>query len=140
MSSLIINFKYVFSFLVWNIYFTFLLSVVYCTFCKSNIKSNCILLLCDIRVRSSRQEVFCKRDVLWNLAIFTRKHLPYSLSFKNEALAQVFSCKFCKVSNNTFFLQNTVGGFFLCFRVNLHSTALQLPDGNMCNIWSLGEQ
>ena len=140
MSSLIINLKQVFSFLVWNIYFTFPLSVADCTFYKSNIESNCILLLYDLRVRSSHQEVFCKRGVLWNLAIFTRKHLRYSLFFKNEALAQVFSCKFCKISNNTFFLQNTVAGFFLCFRVNLRSTVLQLLAGNRRNIWSLGEQ
>ena len=52
-------------FLVLNIYFTFFLSVVYSTFYKSTIKSNCILLLlCHVRVRSSRQELFCKKGVL----------------------------------------------------------------------------
>ena len=45
-SSLIINFEQVIEpFLVLNIYFTFFLSVVDCTFYKSTIKSNCILLL-----------------------------------------------------------------------------------------------
>ena len=31
---------------------------------------------------------------------------------KNETLAQVFSCEFCEISNNVFFLQNTSGGCF----------------------------
>ena len=62
-SSLIINFKQVFIFLV-----------VDCTFYKSNIKSNCILL-CHIRVRSRRQNVFCKKGVLRNFAKLTGKRL-----------------------------------------------------------------
>ena len=50
-SSLIINFDQVIKpFLVWNIYFTFFLPVVDCTFYKSAIKSSCILLLCHERV------------------------------------------------------------------------------------------
>ena len=65
-SSLIITFKQVIKpFLVLNIYFTFFLSVVDFTFQKNNIKSNCILLLCHVRVRRSRQ-VFCKKGVLRN--------------------------------------------------------------------------
>ena len=53
--SLIINFEQVIEpFLVLNIYLTFFLSVVDRTFYKSTIKSNCILLLCHVRVRSSR--------------------------------------------------------------------------------------
>ena len=44
-SFLIINFKQVMKpFLVWNIYLTFFLPVVDCTFYKSTIKSNCMLL------------------------------------------------------------------------------------------------
>ena len=97
-SSLIIHFKQVVSFLVWNIYFTFFLSVVDWTFYKSN----CILLLCHVRVRSSRQEVFCKKRVLRNFAKFTVKRLRHSLFFKKEALAEVLSCKFCKISKNNF--------------------------------------
>ena len=54
------KFKQGLIFWAWNIYFTFFLSVVNCTFYKSNIKSACILLLCQVRVRSSPQEVFCK--------------------------------------------------------------------------------
>ena len=74
-SLLIINFKQVFIFWVWNIYFIFFLSVVDCTFYKKNIQSNCVLLLCHVGVRSSRQEVFCKKGVLKNFAKFTGKHL-----------------------------------------------------------------
>ena len=31
---------------------------------------------------------------------------------EKETLAQVFSCEFCEISKNTFFLQNTSGGCF----------------------------
>ena len=99
-SSLIINFKQAIKpFLVWNIYFIF--SVVNCTFYKSNIKSNCILLLCHVRVRSSRQKVFCKKllEILQN----SQENTCAKVSFlKKEALAQVFSCEFCEISKNTF--------------------------------------
>ena len=97
-SSLIIHFKQVVSFLVWNIYFTFFLSVVDWTFYKSN----CILLLCDLRVRSSRQEVLSKKDVLRNFAKFIGKHLRHSLFFKKETLAEVLSCEFCEISKKAF--------------------------------------
>ena len=76
--------------------------MVDCTFYKSNIKSNCVLLLCHVRVRSSHQEVFCKEGVLSNFAKFTEKTPVLESLFKKEALAQVFSCKFCKISKNTF--------------------------------------
>ena len=64
--------------------------------------------------RSSCPEAFCKKGVLRNFAKFTGKHLCQSLflnkvaglwdatSFKKEALAQVFSCEFCKISKSTF--------------------------------------
>ena len=62
-------------------------------------------------------EVFCKKDVLRNSAKFTGKHLCQSLFFnkiadlacnfvKKETLAQVFSCEFCKISRNTFFIEH----------------------------------
>ena len=54
------------------------------------------------KYRSSRPEVFCKKGVLRNFAKFTRKHLCQSLFFKKEALAQVFSYKFCEIPKNTF--------------------------------------
>ena len=31
---------------------------------------------------------------------------------ENKALAQVFSSEFSKISKNTYFLQNTFGGYF----------------------------
>ena len=74
--------------------------------------------------RSSRPEVFCKKDVLRSFAKFTGKHLCQCLFFnkaagcqslfliklqakacnfiKKETLTQVFSCEFCETSN-TFF-------------------------------------
>ena len=61
------------------------------------------------RYRSSRPEVFCKKGVLRNFAKFSGKHLRQSLFFdkvagliKKEALAQVFSCEFCEISENNF--------------------------------------
>ena len=71
-SSLIINFEQVIeSFSVLNIFSNFFLSMVDCTFYKSTVKSNCILLLCHVRLRSSRQELFCKKGTLRNFAKFT---------------------------------------------------------------------
>ena len=93
-SSLIINFEQVIEpFLVLNIYFTFFLSLVDRTFYKSTSKSNCILLLCHVRVRSTRQGLFCKKGVLRNFQC-------QSLFFKKQTLAQVFSCEFCEFFKN----------------------------------------
>ena len=50
----------------------------------------------------SRSEVFGKKGVLRNFAIFTGKHLCLQL-IKKESLAQVFFCEFCEISKNTFF-------------------------------------
>ena len=48
------------------------------------------------------------RGVLRNFAKFTGKHLCQSLFFfiKKESLAQVFSCEFCEISTNTFFIEH----------------------------------
>ena len=51
-------------------------------------------------LRSSRLEVYCKKDVLRNFAKFTGKHPCQSVYFNK--VAQVFSCEFCEVSKNTF--------------------------------------
>ena len=67
---------------------------------------------------SSRREVFCKNGVLKNIAKFTGKHLCQRLFFnkvaglawnfiKKESLAQVFSCEFCEIYNNTFLYRTT---------------------------------
>ena len=64
--------------------------------------------------RSSHPEVFYKKDVLRNFAKFTGKQLCQSSFFnkggglacsfiKKETLVQVFSCKFCEISKNTFY-------------------------------------
>ena len=44
---------------------------------------------------------FCKKGILRNFAKFTGKRLCRNF-IKKEALAQVFSCKFCEISKNTF--------------------------------------
>ena len=52
--------------------------------------------------RSSRSEVFCKRDILKNFANLTGKYPCQSIFFKKETLAQVFSCEICKIFKYTF--------------------------------------
>ena len=63
-------------------------------------------------------EVLCKKGILRNFATFTGKHLCQSLFFnkvaglkvcnfiKIETLAQVFSCKCCVISKDTFFTEH----------------------------------
>ena len=58
--------------------------------------------------RSSRSEVFCKRDVVRNFSKFTGGHLCQRLILnpfvKIESLTQVFLCEFCEqLSKNTIF-------------------------------------
>ena len=43
--------------------------------------------------------MFCEKGVLRNISKFTGKQLRQSLIFN---IAQVFSCKFCEISKNTF--------------------------------------
>ena len=52
-----------------------------------------------------------QKGIMRNFGKFTRKRLCWT----NEALAQVFSCEFCKICKNTFshFLQNTTGQLLL---------------------------
>ena len=66
---------------------------------------------CLTSSRSSRSEVFCKKDTLRNSRKFTGKHLWQSLFFnkvagpnfiKRETLAQVSSCEFSGISKNSF--------------------------------------
>ena len=76
--------------------------------------NKCHTRYCLVCYRSSRPELFYKKGVLRNFAKLTEKHLCQSLLFnkvvgqackfiKKEILAQVFSCEFCKISNNTVF-------------------------------------
>ena len=63
------------------------------------------------KFRSSRPEVFCKKDVCRNFAKFTGKLLCQSLfliklqasglQFIKETLAHDFSCEFHEISKNT---------------------------------------
>ena len=61
---------------------------------------------------SSRQEVFCKKDILRNFAKFTWVSFLLKLQdsvcnfIKKETLAQVFSCEFCEISKNTYFTEH----------------------------------
>ena len=58
----------------------------------------------NIRYRSSRPEVFCKKHVHKNFPKFTEKLLCQSLFFsfiKKEALVQVLSSEFCEILRNT---------------------------------------
>ena len=48
-------------------------------------------------------EVCCK-DVLRNFAKFTGKYLCHRLFFNK--VAEVFACKFCEISKNTFFAEH----------------------------------
>ena len=69
-------------------------------------------------LRSSCPEVFCKKGVLENFAKVIEKHLRQSLFFnevaglpvcnfiKKETLTLVFSCEFCQISKNTFFIEH----------------------------------
>ena len=67
---------------------------------------------CNTSIRSSHRRCLSKKGVLRNLAKFTRKQLRQSLFFnkvagpatlfKKEALVQVFSCEFRKISKSIF--------------------------------------
>ena len=46
-------------------------------------------------MRSSRSELFCKNGVFANFAKLARKH-------QKDIPLQMFSCKFCEISHNTF--------------------------------------
>ena len=53
--------------------------------------------------------MFCKKGIHRNFTKFTAKHLCQGLifnkvflKFKEETLAQVFSCEFCEISKKTF--------------------------------------
>ena len=60
--------------------------------------------LCTVKSRSSHRRCFVGKGVLRNFWTFT---VASACNFiKKEALAQVFSCKFCKISRNTFFTEH----------------------------------
>ena len=62
-----------------------------------------------------QKETSEKKYIIRNFAEFARKYLCRNLFFakaklcnftKNESLAQVFSCEFCKTYKNTFFAEH----------------------------------
>ena len=55
----------------------------------------------ELKLQKQPPELFYKEVVCKNFAKFTGKHLCQSLFIKKETLAQVFSCEFCKIFNNT---------------------------------------
>ena len=100
------------SLIMWNlkmrIFRTDCVKVLY----KISVLSKCVYSFYVVIIslhRSSRPEVFCKKCFLRKCAKFTRKHLCQNF-IKKEALAQVFSCEFCKMFKNI--LQNTSSGSF----------------------------
>ena len=81
-------------------------------------------------LRCSHPEMFCRKGVLENFAKSTGNHLCQSLFFnkvaggacnfiKKETLAQVFSCKFCEISKNTFSHRTPPVAASICSRVSL---------------------
>ena len=76
-----------------------------------------VIILYCVFIQKQPPEVFYKKGVLRNLIKSTGKHMCQSLFLNNyfikkETLAQVLSCKFCKISKSTF-LQNISGRLLL---------------------------
>ena len=81
------------------------------TTCKTH---NICFFKAILQYRSSRLEVFSKKEILRNFTKFTRKHLCQNVFFNKvvetearnfilkRTLTQVFSCEFCEISLNTF--------------------------------------
>ena len=84
--------------LLFTKYNAIIINRIYLGGSKDKLQEKWICLLICCRCRSSRPEVFCKKDVLGNFAKFTGKHL-------------CLSCDFCEISKNSF-LQNTSSGCF----------------------------
>ena len=90
-------------------------------------------------LRSTRPEVFCKESVLKNFTKFTGKHLCQILFFskvqllKRETLAQVFSCEFCEIFKNTFFIEHLQ---WLLLTIQI-SITLKLHYNLHWNVWNI---
>ena len=70
----------------------------------------------NAKIRSSRPGLFFKKGVLKNFAKLAGKYLSQNLFFnkvsgqaciftKKETLAKVFSCEFCEIFRNIFFIE-----------------------------------
>ena len=68
---------------------------------ETRIKKEIVQVLNNLAVvRSSRPEVLCKRSVL-------KKFGKMACNFiKKETVVQVFSCEFCEIFTNTFFIKH----------------------------------
>ena len=89
----------------------------------------------DAMRRSSHRRCSLKKGVLRNFAKFTGKHLCLSLAcnfIKKEALAQVLSCEFCKISKNTFSTEQLQTAASECERKSIFDSPLKgvLPEIN----------
>ena len=69
-----------------------------------NKKSKFVKAIC-VHTSESSHYTLSENGVLRNFAKFTGKHLCQSLFF-NKVTAQVFSCEFCEISENTFFKEH----------------------------------
>ena len=78
-----------------------------------------------------------KKGVLGNFAKFTGKHLCQGLFFdkvavqacnfiEKETLAQVLSCEFCEISQNTFFTKHPWTSASVCFDRSLSFPVVSL--------------
>ena len=84
---------------------------------ERDVDLNELILILINNLRSSPRRCSLRKGVLRNFAKFRGKHLCQSLFFnkiiglmpqvcnfiQKETMAQVFSCKFCEISKNTFF-------------------------------------
>ena len=84
-----------------------------------------------IAFRSSHQPKSTGKRLYQNLFFNNVDGLTLGTLLKNEALAQVLSCEFCKVSKDTF-LQNTSGRLLLCFMAFSDWEFLQQRFKNIC--------
>ena len=60
--------------------------------------------------RSSRSQMFFKKGILKNLAIFTGKHLCWSLPLIKKTPSQVFPREYCEIFKNSFFYKTPLVG------------------------------
>ena len=127
-------------FLVWNIYFTFFSRAVDCTFYKSTIKSNCVLLvLCHLRIRSSRLDVFCKKDILRNLAKSQENTCARVSFLKKRLWHRCFPVNFVKFLR-TLFLTEHLRWLLLAFQSESTLHSFRLLVRNRSSVWNLSEQ
>ena len=98
------------------------------TYWKIDISTKVIILIRLIRVRSSHQRCSMEK-VLLEISQNSQENTCARVSFliklqalacnfiKKETLAQVFSCKFCKISKNIFFTEHlwTTASDELCY-------------------------